>query len=85
MKAHKPRFRILDLIVMVAVMALGFSAMPFLMAATFAVMVLVAAFYIAVFGPITVVDLMFIIFAICVALALLFPPHAWWVKFDRHP
>ncbi len=85
MKAHKPRFRILDLVVMVAVMALGFAAMPFLMAAAFAIMVLVAAFYIAVFGPITLIDLMFIGFTICVALALLFPPHGWWVKFDHHP
>jgi hypothetical protein len=80
MKVHKPRFLIAHLMVIVAIMALGFAAMPFLMATAFAIMVLIAGSYIAVCGRITVVELMSIVFIIWVALAVLFPPHAWWVK-----
>ncbi len=81
MKAHKPRFLIAHLMVIVAIMALGFAAMPFLMATGFAIMVLIAGSYIAGRGRITLVELMYMVFIIWLALALLFPPHAWWVKY----
>ena len=45
MKAREPRLLIAYLMVIVAITSLGFSHMPFRMAAVFAIMVLIAGFH----------------------------------------